>query len=432
MLKTSNSPSLPPLKADEFLPPISRWTTIGGLVLIGGVGLAITLAAVLRYNIAVKAEATVRPSGELRLVQAGLAGTVERIEVKPNQLVQQGDIIARLDRAPLETQRQQLQGNIQQSQVQLSQMNAQIQLLDAQLAAESRSINQSVTVAQAELDRDQQQYTEQQITAQANLAEAEAALELANSELQRYQQLADTGAVAQLQLEEKLATVRSAEAQVARARAALNPSNAPVAIAQQRIAQTQTTGTATLANLNRERESLIQRRSEIQAQLIRDQQDLQRIELELEKSIVRATSDGIILQLNLRNPDQVVQSGDTVAEIAPSTNALLIKARVQTQDIDHVQLGQRTQLRITACPYPDYGTLSGKVTAIAPDAITPPANPNGTRYFEVTIQPDTLTLGTGDRQCQLQAGMDAEANIISRQETFLQFILRKARLLANV
>lgn len=440
MLKTNSSLSLRPLNTDEFLPPISRWTTLGGLILIGAVGTTLTLAALFKFNVTVKAFAMVRPVGELRVVQAELEGTVESIEVKVNQEVRRGEVIAHLNRSRLETQKRQLEGSVQQSQVQLVQMDAQIRLLDAQVAAEGRSLAREVSVAQTELSRSQRDYQEQQTTTQANLVEAAAALKLATSEMKRYQRLAGTGAVSQLQLEEKQAAVHSTEAQVARARAALNPSAAPVAIAQERITQEQAQSRAALTSFNREQESLVQRRSEIQAQLIREQKELQQIENELQRSVIRATSDGIIFQLNLRNPEQVVRSGDTIAEIAPSNNALVIKAAVATQNVDKVEPGQFAQLRIEACPYPDYGTLKGTVTAVSPDAIAPNlpdrstspttqvANPG--RYFEVIIQPEARLLTNGTRQCQLQPGMEAEANIISREETLLKFILRKARLLA--
>nr|WP_322745274.1 cysteine peptidase family C39 domain-containing protein [Coleofasciculus sp. LEGE 07081] len=55
---------------NEFLPPISRWSTLGGLFIVGSVGVAIALASVIKYNVTVKASATVRPADELRLVQA--------------------------------------------------------------------------------------------------------------------------------------------------------------------------------------------------------------------------------------------------------------------------------------------------------------------------------------------------------------------------
>jgi HlyD family secretion protein len=49
----------------------------------------------------------------------------------------------------------------------------------------------------------------------------------------------------------------------------------------------------------------------------------------------------------------------------------------------------------------------------------------------VTIKPDLLTLGNGVNKCQIRSGMEGKAEIISKQETVLQFVLRKARLLVN-
>lgn len=434
-----SSPFLRPVKADEFLPPISPWTTLGGMVLISSIGLGLVLSALLRYNVTVKAPAVVRPSGEVRLVQAGQDGRISSIEVKPNQTVQQGDVVARLDPTQLETQKRQLEGSIQQRQVQLSQIDAQIQLLQTQMAAESRSIDREVAVARSERDQSQQIYTQQQATTQADLAEAKAALEFAQNEQRRYEQLVDSGAVSQLQLEEKQAAVRTAQAQVARAEAALNPSAAPVAIAQDRIAQTTSSGRATLATLQRQQEALVEQRADLQAQLLQEQQSLKQTEIELQNRVIRATSDGVVLRSNLRNTGQVVQAGATLIEIAPRNSALVVKARVATQNVGKIATGQPVQLRIAACPYPDYGTLQGTVSAISPDAIVPvpleaavsPATNSDQKYYEVTIQPSQTVLSRGNRQCQLQPGMDAEANIISRQETFLQMVLRNVKLLAG-
>lgn len=434
MLKPSEIPALRPVKADDYVPPVNRWIAWSGLVLVGGFGVAIALASVIRYNVTVKADATLRPSGDVRLVQASLEGTVESISVQVNQSVQQGDIIAQLDRTRLETQRSQLEGNLRQAQLQLAQMNAQIQFLDAQIAAESRSRDQAISVAEAQLRRDQREYRDRQSTTQADLAEAQAALDFAQNEMRRYAQLATSGAVSQLQLDEKRAAVRTAEAQVARARASLNPSDATVAIAQEQIEQQAATGAATLANLNREREALIQLRVELQNQRSRDLRDLQQTQAELEKTIIRATSNGVILRLNLRNPNQVVNAGDTLAEIAPNGESLRVKARVNPQDINRIQIGQTAQMRVSACPYPEYGVLTGDVMAVSPDAIAPSNSPDGnpSRTYEVTIQPRAAVLTRGDRTCPLQPGMEAEANIISRTETPLMFLLRRARLWVKI
>lgn len=434
MLKPIERPALRPVKPDDYVPPVNHWMLWSGFVLVAGFGVAIALASLIRYNVTVKAPANVRPAGEVRLVQAELDGTIERIYVEPNQMVRRGEAIAQLDATRLETQRNQLQANLSQTQQQLLQMNSQIQFLEAQIAAEGRSRDQAISIAQAQLRRDQRDYTEQQATTQANLAEAEAALAFAQTEMQRYGQLVESGAVSQLQFEEKQAAVRTAEAQVARARAALNPTDATVAIAQEQIGQQAATAAATLANLNREREALEQQRVQLQNQLLQQQTELQQLESDLAKTVIRATNDGVILQLTLRNPEQIVRTGETVAEIAPDQANLLIRAQVSPQFIQRVVVGQVAQMRVSACPYPDYGVLRGTVTAISPDVM--PAASSGpntpSAYYDVFIQPDAPALVRGDRTCPLQPGMQAEASIISRTETPMMFLLRRARLWSNL
>lgn len=427
-----------PLRPDHLLPSIGKWSTLGGLILIMAIGASILLATVLKYSTSVKASGTVRPVGEVRLVQAGISGTAKDIAVQVNQPVRQGDVIVRLDSTGLEQQKRQLQISLQQSQVQIDQLNRQLRLLSTKIAAETESTQQLAAIARAELDRDQRSVRDQQLTTQSDLAEAEAALDLAMREWQRYQKL-EQGAVSQLQIEEKQAAVRIAQERVARAKAVLNPSAAVLTIAQQRLAQVESTGRSTLVTLRQEQEVLLQQQAELRTQQAQTQQSLQQIQAEIDQTIVRATSDGVILRLNLRNPNQVVQAGETLAEISPNQDSLQIRAMVMPQDIGQVQLGQVAQMRITACPYPDYGLLKGEVVAISPDVVSVQATSSeaGDRNFsersgfEVILRPEKLELTQGPRRCPLQSGMEAEATIITQEETFFRFLLRKARLLGG-
>ncbi len=452
MLSESNPEFLRPVQSDEFLPPISRWTTLGGLFLVGTFGVAIALAALTKYNVTVKAPATVRPSGELRIVQAAAEGTVKSIQVKENQVVKQGDAIATIDNSQLQTKKSQLQGNIQNSQLQLSNLAAQINALDTQRDSESSLMNRTIASAQADLSRNQRDYQDKQVTTQAEVKEAEAALELAQAQMKQYKQLANTGAIAQLQIKEKEESFKAAQARLERAKAALNPTVASVTMATERIAQERARGESTLATLNKERESLLQRQTEIQNQLNRDARELQQTEIELNKTVIYAPESGTILKLDLRNSSQVVRPGEAIAQIAPNHAPLVIKARVAAQDISNVRLCKqaqveackegKVQLRISSYPYPDYGTLKGAVRAIAPDAITAQSNNASASaatstsavapYYEVTIQPERPYLVKGEHHYPIQPGMEVAADIISREETVLTFILRKARLLTDL
>jgi multidrug efflux pump subunit AcrA (membrane-fusion protein) len=501
MISNYDTYFLPPAQENEFLPPIGRWIIFGGVLIVTTVGISIPLTSIAKYKETVKAQASLRPAGELRIVQAATEGQILNIAIQENQTVKKGDIIATIDDSRLQTKKSQLQNNIQQARQQLVQINAQITALNSQIEAESDRINRTVASAKAELEHREREYRDKQIITTAEVEEAQANVRVAQQDLQRaqaemnsakanlrsvqasylaakskhnrYQSIADRGALSLDQLEEaKLAvdqqqqavaaqqatvamqeetieqlqeTVLAAMARLERTKASLHPSRAEVAIAESNIAQEQARGKATLATLNKEREALIQQRIEINKQLERDSHELQQVEIDLSQTNITATVDGIISQLSLRNSSQTVRVGEQVAQIVPSNAPLEVKAKVSPKDIGKLETGQDVQMRVSACPYPDYGTLKGQVKAISSDAIAPQVNGTNTptngsteqvkamaTFYEVTIEPDSLALGKDNNQCTLQLGMEGRADIITREETVLKFLLRKARLIADL
>jgi HlyD family secretion protein len=432
---------LPPVSPDEFLPRIGGWITGGGIVFIAVFGGAIALISVLKYKVTIKAPATVRPVGELRIVQAPMEGKVESIEVRENQQVDRGDAIAYINDSRLQTQKNQLQENIEQTQLELTQITSQLEATTRQITAETNRIQGAIASAVAELSRVRREYQDKLVTTASQVKETEAAVEFAKEEMTRYQKLANTGIITRLQVKEKEAAYKTAFARLETAKAALDPSQAGVEIARQQILQIEAEAKAALASLNKETEQLIQQQIKAQNQLDRDRYELQQIESELKGAVIRAAASGIVQELNLRNPEQIVSPGDIVAKIAPSNAALEIRALVASQDIDKVETGGKVQMRVSACPYPDYGTLQGTVMAISPDATMSPnpaaaqsqGNSNeGKATYNVIVKPDSLLLNASGKNCSIRSGMDGRADIISKEETVLAFILRKARLLVDV
>jgi multidrug efflux pump subunit AcrA (membrane-fusion protein) len=489
--------AFPSLQANDFLPSISRWTSLGGLFLAGAVGVMFTLASVIDYKVTVQTQAVIRPAGELRLVQSGMEGAIINISAQENQLVKKGDIMAIVDDSQLQTNKNQLESSIKQGKLQLSQINAQIRAIDSQIKAESDRTQRAIISAEAELSRTQREYHDRQIITTTEVQEAEANWRQSENELlkaqkelqlrsanlksaqvtldsviakwQRYQTVAQQGAIALNQLEEaKLAVeqqkqevevqkaslsahqqlieqqkqaVKSAKARWLRSKARLNPSSAEVEIAIERIAQEQSSGEATLAVLNKEKEALIQQQISLTQQLERDNQELKQLENDLNKTTITATADGIITNLKLRNSGQNVRLGEEIAQIVPTDVPLNIKAFVSPQNIGNIAQGQNVQMRVSACPYTDYGTLKGKVSQISEDTVKTQINGNysnvssanqkgvtSNAFYEVTINPENISLTSGNNRCEIQLGMEGRADIITKEETVLRFLLRKAKL----
>lgn len=452
MFIENNLELLKPINSEDLLPQVGRWATLGGVVLIGVFGISLGLSALIKYPVTVKASAVVRPEGEVRIVESGMQGMVNQILVKENQVIAKGDAIAKIDDLSLLNRKSQILLNIREKESEMKQIDAQIAATQVQINADLKMTERAIAQWEAELSRSLRDYSDRQVIAQAEVREVSAALELAAEESSRYQQLEGMGAISKLQIKEKLQAYKVAEARKDKAKVALRPNPAAITIASSRIDQERARGESTIAALNKERQSLITRRVQNENQVLRFQQELKQIKIDIERSIIKAPESGVILKLELRNPSQVVRPGQAIAQIAPNGAPLVIKARVAAQDISKVKVCKlvkiaecsqgKVQMRISAYPYPDYGVLSGAVRAVTADAL--PGNQvstgatarsnmnNSVTYYEVTIQPEELELNKNGVQYPIKAGMEVSADIIAKHETLLAFVLRRARLLTDI
>ena len=95
-------PPLPPLDIDDVLPPPDRWSrALGRRLLLALVGTGIGLA-VWPLAETVRAGGVVRPLGENSLLQSRLGGVVTEVKIRPDQRVQRGQLLGRLDTAVLD------------------------------------------------------------------------------------------------------------------------------------------------------------------------------------------------------------------------------------------------------------------------------------------------------------------------------------------
>lgn len=430
---------LPPaadIKTNRALPSISPWVIGGGWFMVSALGLAAGLTPVITYKTVVRAAMTVRPEGELRLVQPSVEGSVVSIEVKENQKVSKGQTIARLDSTELKTKQEQIEESLSETQNQIEQIDAQIEFLNHQIATEENNLTTTVTMAEAELASSQRSYNDLKSTSSAAVREAQANLQLAEEELIGYAQLAQSGAIAQLQLTQKQAAAEAARAQLDKLTVALNPTSSEVSVAQEKIAQARSQGAIALSQLNQTQAQLRQQRSETKATLNSNTQELKQAIQALKKAEIRAPIAGTIQALSLRNVNQIVKPSETIAKIFPDSAGLEVQALVATKEISKIEVGQAVKMRLSACPFSQFGTLPGTVSVISPDTSSTAADNSSENsskqaevaFYKLNIQPQRSTLKAGKKECSIQAGIDGRADIITRKETVLDFVRRKANL----
>jgi len=439
------SEPLEPIETDQFLPAVGRTVTLGSWFIVLVLGSAIAASFGVKYRTSVKVPAIVRPSGETRLVQAKAAGAVVEILAESNSAVEKGAVVAKLDTTSLEARAVQLLGNLEQGQRRLQQVNAQLQTLDQQMMAETAQAQRTVAASTADYNQARRANLNQSVSAEAAVREAQTQIDLAKREVESFSQLVDSGAISRLQLFEKQAALEAASARMLSLQANLDPSTGDVQAARERIAQAQAGGAATLARLRQAKQQLVQQGLEIQEQLQTTAQEIAQVNLGLENAQVRSPITGTLHQLNLRNTGQVVTPGETVAQVIPADSPVSIKARVPAQQINKIEIGMPAQMRVSACPFSEFGTASGTVKSVSPDTISPPsasAQSEPSRrsgsgptqaFYSVTIETETQTLpsSASDRTCELQPGTEGRVTIISRTETVITFLRRKAGLMTD-
>ncbi|WP_242856112.1 HlyD family efflux transporter periplasmic adaptor subunit [Ruminiclostridium josui] len=121
-------------------------------------------------------------------------------------------------------------------------------------------------------------------------------------------------------------------------------------------------------------------------------------------------------------------AGTEILTIIPNTNsAFKMQITVSNKDIGEINIGDTVKYNFAALPYREYGQAAGKITSISKDAVN---IENGQSYYNVEATvPGTKMIGSSGRQGEIKAGMICEANVITKQKSFLRYFLEKINLL---
>ena len=84
---------------------------------------------------------------------------------------------------------------------------------------------------------------------------------------------------------------------------------------------------------------------------------------------LRSPIDGTVSGSTVTSVGQVLTVGEQVMQIVPSDTKLEIECYLPNADIGFVRMNQDAVVKVDSFPFTDYGTIDGRVTRVAHDAI---------------------------------------------------------------
>ena len=92
----------------------------------------------------------------------------------------------------------------------------------------------------------------------------------------------------------------------------------------------------------------------------------------LERMTIRAPVAGTVVASQISTVGSVVRPGDTIMEIVPQDDRLMVEVQIHTTDVDSVKVGLETEIKFTGLSQRKTLPVHGKVTYVSADALRDP------------------------------------------------------------
>ncbi|MCK6374372.1 MAG: HlyD family type I secretion periplasmic adaptor subunit [Zoogloea sp.] len=378
-------------------------------------------------DISVNAVGAVVPSSRLQQIQSMEGGILQALNVREGAVVKKGDVLAIV---------QNLQFNAEQGEAQQGLWGAQAASVRLDAEARNAALN-----FPPELEKNAPDLVrEQRNLWQTRRQERENTLEtLSRQVTQRQQELAEARARHQaisesigpareaLAIEERLAVngagakadllaaqqrYSSQKGELETTRIAIGRIQAAVAEAQARLSETRA---RFYAEISKEKSEAELRAAQLSEQLTGRNDRVARREM-------RAPMDGVVNRLLINTVGGVVKAGETIMEVVPAEDRLLITAKVKPADIAFLKPGQDARIRVTAYDSSIFGSLPGKVVRVGADAVVDGEKKE--TYFEVLLEAQKNYLGDPSEHLTISPGMAADASIQTGKRTMMEYMLK--------
>ena len=406
-------------------------TLFGGLVFIFGIGGFVLWALFVPLNSAVVAQGVVKVGSEKKQIQHLEGGIVKSLRVKEGDIVKQGQVLLTLDETFAGADHSILFTQLQELKIRNAMLTSQrddLQAIKFPKVFEEAGASQWLE----ELKRSAQKLFELSYNAlQSQLSILESQSEQLSKKIQGYHQeiLAKKDQIAYMQ-EEIDAWENLIQRQYANKLRYLELKK-ELSEAQGELVQVETnlaSSQVQIEELQFERNRVSQVfREDAASQLVEVQLNIKDLSKRINSASnvlgrieIKAPVDGKVVGLNVYTIGAVIRPGDTILEIVPSKDELVIVARVRPVDIDKVNQLMQTKIRMASYKQHEFPEFNGVVESVSADVFEDPKTQNSYYTARITIQGSALSALLKDK---INPGMPAEVMIITGESTPAQYLL---------
>ena len=147
---------------------------------------------------------------------------------------------------------------------------------------------------------------------------------------------------------------------------------------------------------------------------------LESAKTKLKQRFLYAPVTGVVSTLNLRQSGEVVQPGQSIAEIAPMGKPLVLSTVLPNQEAGFVKVGMPVQIKLDAYPFQEYGVISGRVMTISPDS---KLDERRGQVYRVDVELLQHQINAKGQTIQFKPGQTAAAEIVTRQRRIADVLL---------
>ncbi len=145
--------------------------------------------------------------------------------------------------------------------------------------------------------------------------------------------------------------------------------------------------------------------------------------------LILAPESGIVTQVLVNTPGQVVNKGQTLVNIAPASTPIVAEALILNKDVGLLSSGQKVKLKFEAFPFQDYGIQHGYLRQISPDAM---GDEGSGTVFRGIIDLENTTIFVHGEEKAFMFGMKGAAEIITDRQSILMLALNPLRQLRDL